>query len=140
MWLATRFAASFSAGITGNPGSRRGRGCSPRPSRPAEETIATLRRDKGGPVTQGCVSKLGHSSSASRVACAGGKSVNRVIETDLHLPEPMPTAIDPAARPFFLADFSSSPTHRFHNRRELVFVLHRAVTQGSVGREWERCR
>ena len=43
------------------------------------------RRDSVGPVTQGFVSKSGHSSSARRCDCAGGKSVNRVTASLLQL-------------------------------------------------------
>src|SRR6516162_10019978 len=61
-------------------GSRPRKGLSPGTTSPAEETIPTRRRDSGGPETKGRVSKTGHSSSARRLACAGGRSVNRVTK------------------------------------------------------------
>ena len=52
---------------------------SPRTTRPAEETIATRRCDSAGPLTHGLVSKSGHSSSARRFACPGGRSVTALL-------------------------------------------------------------
>src|SRR5216684_791747 len=86
MWLINKSPGFVSAGMTRYSGSRPRNGSSPRTTRPADDTIATRRCDSAGPVTQGLVSKSGHSSSARRCACAGGKSVNRVTAPLLKLP------------------------------------------------------
>jgi hypothetical protein len=46
----------------------------------------TRRCARAGPATHGRVVKSGHSSSARRLACAGGKSVNRVTCTSRDRP------------------------------------------------------
>src|SRR5262249_5172250 len=98
-------------------------GFPPRTKRPADETIATRRRDRESPVTQGLVSKSGHSASARRLACAGGKSVNRAIALFHLLASGTP-------QPELCSDCAAVPSRRVEDERPDLDALARTRIGG----------